>query len=243
LGSKEDLDFTSELSSKIDNIHEVSLDLCDNKMRYKVKYEELYIFSISEGNRYDEKGNRYDEGNGYNKGNRYNEDNRYKDNHKQTSIIKKQYIITKSISKIITNQHSKYPKAQEIYTNIISNCLILSAIANNSNIDKIEIYSEKHKAVLKNKEGKDIIVGPVNLLGFLIEYEVFENKVLKENRLKVAKLYHKFLLLEADLLVVASFFNSNSCVPKSTYYKEIAEILEIIIIQNSKQNFAIHQLK
>ncbi|CAG8717974.1 2905_t:CDS:1, partial [Dentiscutata heterogama] len=90
---------------------------------------------------------------------------------------------------------------------------------------------------------EDVIVGPVNPLGFLMEYEVFENKVFKENRLKVAKLYHKFLLLEANLPVVAPFFNSNLCAPKSTYYKEIAKILETIIIQNSKQNFAIHQLK
>ncbi|CAG8633516.1 15544_t:CDS:1, partial [Dentiscutata heterogama] len=37
----------------------------------------------------------------------------------------------------------------------------------------------------------------------------------------------------AGLLVVASFFDPNSGVPKSTYYKEIAKILETIIIQNS----------
>ncbi|CAG8730518.1 17370_t:CDS:2, partial [Dentiscutata heterogama] len=48
LGSKEDFNFASKLSSKIDNILEVSLDSCDNKMSYKVKYKELYIFSMSE---------------------------------------------------------------------------------------------------------------------------------------------------------------------------------------------------
>ncbi|CAG8769837.1 4041_t:CDS:2, partial [Ambispora leptoticha] len=40
-------------------------------------------------------------------------------------------------------------------------------------------------------------------------------------------------LLEADLPVVAPFFDSNLGVPKSTYYKEIAESLNIIIMQNS----------
>ncbi|CAG8667721.1 12735_t:CDS:2, partial [Dentiscutata heterogama] len=95
LGSKEDLNFTVELSSKIDNILEEVLDLCDNETSYKVKYEELYIFFMKEnsdsdrsdksniyyksdrydkGDRYDE-GNRYDEGDGYNEGDRYNKDN------------------------------------------------------------------------------------------------------------------------------------------------------------------------
>ncbi|CAG8657548.1 7189_t:CDS:2, partial [Dentiscutata heterogama] len=207
LGSKENLDFASKLSSKIDNILEVSLDPCNNETSYKVKYEEFHIFSMSEvivtdligatynkDDRYNEEGNRYDKCNGYNKGDRYNEGDRYKNNHKQTSTIKKQY--------------------------------------------KIEIYLEKHKAVLKNKEGsttlepisytyikelankiqwpkfilinlEDAMVGSVSSLGFLIEYEVFENKVLKGNRLKVAELYYKFLLLETGLLVVAPFFDSN----------------------------------
>ncbi|CAG8638531.1 67_t:CDS:1, partial [Dentiscutata heterogama] len=48
LGFKEDFDFTSKQSSKIDNILKVSLDLCDDKSIYKIKYKELYIFSISE---------------------------------------------------------------------------------------------------------------------------------------------------------------------------------------------------
>ncbi|KAF0526234.1 hypothetical protein F8M41_014134 [Gigaspora margarita] len=142
-----------------------------------------------EGSDSDE-GNRYDKSERYNKG----DEDRYKDNNEQTSTIKSSVNISKSISKIIKSQHSKHPKTREIYTNIISNCLILSAIAYDSNIEKIEIYFEKHKAVLKNKEEnlEDAIVGPVSPLGFLMEYEAFENKALKRNRLKVAELYCEF---------------------------------------------------
>ncbi|CAG8794129.1 6538_t:CDS:2 [Dentiscutata erythropus] len=49
LGSNEDLDFTRKLSSKKDNILEVSLDPCEDEKIFKVKYEELHIFSMSEG--------------------------------------------------------------------------------------------------------------------------------------------------------------------------------------------------
>jgi len=51
LGSKEDLDFASKISSRMDNILEVSQDPCEDERIYKVKYEELHIFSLNEGNR------------------------------------------------------------------------------------------------------------------------------------------------------------------------------------------------
>ncbi|CAG8813216.1 23918_t:CDS:1, partial [Dentiscutata erythropus] len=49
LGSSEDLDFVSKLSSKIDKLLEVSLDLHEDDKIFKVQYEELHMFSISEG--------------------------------------------------------------------------------------------------------------------------------------------------------------------------------------------------
>ena len=138
----------------------------------------------------------------------------------------------------------------------------MSSIAYDSNIEKIKIYSEKHKAVLKNQEGstilkpishtyikeiankiqfpefvlvdlEDAIVGPVSPLGFLIEYKEVEDKILSGNRLHVAKLYREFRSLEAGLPVIAPFFDPNSGIPKSIYYKEIAETLKIIIMQSS----------
>ncbi|CAG8807090.1 17430_t:CDS:1, partial [Dentiscutata erythropus] len=48
LGSSEDLDFASKLSSEIDKLLEVSSDPHKDDKIFKVKYEELHMFSMSE---------------------------------------------------------------------------------------------------------------------------------------------------------------------------------------------------
>jgi len=138
----------------------------------------------------------------------------------------------------------------------------LSAISCDLDITKIEIYPEKHKAVLKNQTGsvtlepinntyineltkkiqfpkfvsvdlEDALIGPVSPLSFLMDYQIFENQILKGNKLRVAKLYCEFRLLEAGLPVVAPFYDTNSGVSKSIYYKDILETLKIIVQQTS----------
>jgi hypothetical protein len=219
---------------------------------------------------------------GYNKGNEdeyaddgYNKGNKdgYAGNHEPITITKKHVILffvkyflylglLTSTSKVTKSQHLKTDENQEIHSNIVSTCLILSSISYDSNITKIEIYSKKHKAVLKNHTGsvtldpinytyinglankiqfpkfvpvdlEDAMIGPVSPLGFLMDYQIFENQILRGNKLKVAKLYYKFRLLEAGLPVVAPFYDTNSGISKSIYYKDILETLKIIVQQNS----------
>jgi len=138
----------------------------------------------------------------------------------------------------------------------------LSAISCDLDITKIEIYPEKHWAVLKNQTGsvtlelinntyineltkkiqfpkfvpvdlEDALIGSVSPLSFLMDYQIFENQILKGNKLRVAKLYCEFRLLEAGLPVVAPFYDTNSGVSKSIYYKDILETLKIIVQQTS----------
>ncbi|CAG8810351.1 25501_t:CDS:1, partial [Dentiscutata erythropus] len=49
LGSSEDLDFTSKLSGEIDKLLEVISDLHEDDKIFKIQYEELHMFSTSEG--------------------------------------------------------------------------------------------------------------------------------------------------------------------------------------------------
>lgn len=84
VGSKEDLDFANKISSKIDNILEISLDPYEDERICKVKYEELHIFYISKegSDTYEEvnsdsnRSNKDNKGNGYDESNRYDEGNR-----------------------------------------------------------------------------------------------------------------------------------------------------------------------
>jgi hypothetical protein len=157
---------------------------------------------------------------------------------------------------------SKKLEPQEIHSNIISSCLLLSVISCGSNLDKIEIYPEKCKAILKNQlkttsiepvnvnyvkkliktikfpkfepvDLEEAINGPVSSLSFLIDYKISENNILKGNKMRVAKLYSDFRLLENGLPVVAPFFDPNSGVCKSEYYIELIKHLQTIIKQNS----------
>ncbi|CAG8672398.1 2566_t:CDS:2, partial [Scutellospora calospora] len=189
----------------------------------------------------------------------YEEENEYEDNNNEhMQAIKKQ----RTSLSTSTSIQSETLELQEIHSNIISNCLILSVISCSSNLDKIEIYPEKCKARLKNQT-KTAMIEPVNInhirkliktikfpkfepidleeainrpvspLSFLINYQTSENNILKGNKLKVAKLYSDFRLLEKGLPVVAPFFDPNSGVHKSEYYKELIEQLKIIVIQAS----------
>jgi hypothetical protein len=143
---------------------------------------------------------------------------------------------------------------------IINNSMALSAIAWKSNLQKIEINSDKKRAILKNENGTLTII-PVNpsaversiknlnwpefsrikdeeyenedpypSLGFLAKYEDHKDKVLTGNKLQVAKFYHEYLPLEEGMPTISPFHDITSGIKKPQYHKNLVQYLKELIL-------------